>query len=613
MTADGLAKFTSQLAKSMQVPVHLISVLPPQKSDDEVNEPDQWPALERARIALLAAGVATEWVVCRASNVGQAIRQIAHAIKASTVVLGWHGKARADGTVANAVLENLLQNPSADVVVVGGGAMHNCQRILVPYTDGAHSELALRLGMILIEGQQQGDGTKTERKMTALHVISPSNHKADRQARDTLLRVTKPYGDKPKWLHMLEVVNKSAAKAILEEVQQGYDLIVIGTSSENMFDQVLFGTLPRQVAAGCELPIVVTRRHTNPVPRVLKTGWRALFTAMPKLDSKERAELKVSMRKSAAIHADFVTMMTLSTVIAAFGLLLNSPAVIIGAMLVAPLMAAIIGVALASVYGDTALLATSARTALVGVLLSISISWLIGLLVPNAATTSEILSRTHPNLLDLVVALAAGAAGAYALCRKEVASSLAGVAIAVALVPPLASVGILLSLGEFSLAAGAALLFITNLIAIAAAGTLVFLLLGFAPPEIHKKRRRIFQRGLQGATAMLIAIALVLGFLTIQGIRDARFKQTVRQALATRMDEQLHVDLIDADFSTDVNGALLVVATVRAQDIIPREDIAVLQADLARRFERPVGLELIVLPVIKLPPPEPTPSPLESG
>ena len=148
------------------------------------------------------------------------------------------------------------------------------------------------------------------------------------------------------------------------------------------------------------------------------------------------------------------------------GLLLNSPAVIIGAMLVAPLMSAIVGLGLGVVEGDSHLLVAAAWATFRGMILAILIGVFLGLVIPDASATPEIMARTRPSVLDLGVALASGAAGAYALCRKNVSAGLAGVAIAAALVPPLTTVGIGVALGRGDIAGGALLLLLTNLIAI---------------------------------------------------------------------------------------------------------------------------------------------------
>ena len=130
-------------------------------------------------------------------------------------------------------------------------------------------------------------------------------------------------------------------------------------------------------------------------------------------------------------------MIALFASIAALGLILNSVAVIIGAMLVAPLMSAIIGMGMAVVHGDFRFLLLTLRATLTGAGIAVLIGFIFGLINFSSETTAQILQRTDPSTLDLVVALISGVAAAYALCRKNVSNSLPGVAIAVALVPPL--------------------------------------------------------------------------------------------------------------------------------------------------------------------------------
>ena len=187
----------------------------------------------------------------------------------------------------------------------------------------------------------------------------------------------------------------------------------------------------------------------------------------------------------------FFFMLTLSAVIATFGLLSNSAATIIGAMIVAPLMGPIVSAAYSIVTANYRLLRRSALTIMVGAVLVIAIAALTAYAINLRVVGSEILARTNPTLLDLGVAMAAGAAGAFALTRRSIANALAGVAIAVALVPPLCvlgigialgddvATGIGLSLGDRGIVLGAFLLFATNLIGIVVSAGLVFLCHGY--------------------------------------------------------------------------------------------------------------------------------------
>ena len=165
------------------------------------------------------------------------------------------------------------------------------------------------------------------------------------------------------------------------------------------------------------------------------------------VSGEQQRRILDELEEAAKLHGPFFVLVAASSVIVTFGLLLDSPVVVIGAMLVAPLMTPIFSFSMALIRGRSKLLERSLRTEFYGVVLAILVAVFIGLLVPEPELTHEILSRTHPNLFDLAVALAAGLAGAFSMAHKEeINPALPGVAIAVALLPPLGVVGIGLSM-----------------------------------------------------------------------------------------------------------------------------------------------------------------------
>lgn len=175
----------------------------------------------------------------------------------------------------------------------------------------------------------------------------------------------------------------------------------------------------------------------------------------------------------------FWVLLVLAGVIATAGVVADSTATVIGAMIVAPLMTPILGTALALVLADHRHLVRSVALVLGGALVVVAIGFLFGLLVNPLdafASNGQVAGRISPRLIDLVAALATGLVGAFALVRADVSDTLPGVAIAISLVPPLAVVGLLLAVHRYSDAGGAALLFGTNVAAIVATGTLVLLL-----------------------------------------------------------------------------------------------------------------------------------------
>ncbi len=200
--------------------------------------------------------------------------------------------------------------------------------------------------------------------------------------------------------------------------------------------------------------------------------------------------------------------------IAAFGLVLNSPAVIIGAMLISPLMGPIMAAGLALAAGDLYLAIKAIANLAASISLAVAFSAFIVWLLPFHSVTNEILARTNPTLLDLGVALFSGLAGSVAVCRfggGEAVTTLPGVAIAVALMPPLCTIGFGLGSGvNTRIMGGAGLLFLTNLVAIVASAFAVFLLVGMNSPEVRaatvqSREGEIFARKLaQGRLSQIL-------------------------------------------------------------------------------------------------------------
>jgi uncharacterized hydrophobic protein (TIGR00271 family) len=205
----------------------------------------------------------------------------------------------------------------------------------------------------------------------------------------------------------------------------------------------------------------------------------------------------------------YATLMVLSVIIASLGLVGNSTAVVIGAMIVAPLMTPILALAASLVMSWPRRQAIAALILLGGCAAGAAVAWLVSSVLPAErfiVLPNELLARTNPTLLDLGIGLAAGAAGAYVTVRTKVGSAIAGVAIAVALVPPLAATGILLQRGEGQLAAHAALLLLTNITTITLSAAVVFLVTGLTPKARADRLQHHVRLGL--ATALL-AVAVV--------------------------------------------------------------------------------------------------------
>jgi len=236
------------------------------------------------------------------------------------------------------------------------------------------------------------------------------------------------------------------------------------------------------------------------------------------------------LEQAATVHTPYLVLVASSSIIATFGLLLNSPAVVIGAMLVAPLMTPIFSNSVALVRGRGRMLEQALVTELYGVGLSVLVALLIGLLVPEPELTVEIMARTRPTLFDLAVALAAGLAGAFALVREEISPALPGVAIAVALLPPLAVVGIGLSMRRLDVAGGALVLFLANAVAIHLISAAVFYVSGLAS-HAAERSPLILLKSFAPTIVVLLVMTVFLGFQLSSLVQEARAKRLARTTL----------------------------------------------------------------------------------
>jgi uncharacterized hydrophobic protein (TIGR00271 family) len=199
---------------------------------------------------------------------------------------------------------------------------------------------------------------------------------------------------------------------------------------------------------------------------------------------------------------NFFVLLLLATVIATFGVISDSTATVIGAMIVAPLMGPIMATAAAVVMGSGRRALNALALVATGVASVIALSWLLTFVIPDVTisfqSNAEITSRIQPGLLALLTALASGAAGAYITAHEEIADSMGGVAIAISLVPPLCVVGISLNAGEVGAAVGAFMLFCTNFLAILLAGGITFMLIGLGGQAIAKGNARLRRHQLPG-------------------------------------------------------------------------------------------------------------------
>ena len=236
-----------------------------------------------------------------------------------------------------------------------------------------------------------------------------------------------------------------------------------------------------------------------------KISFNKIIGGFPTLERADRLDLVQQLEQSAQANIDFIMMMVLSTSLASLGLLADSTAVVIGAMLVAPLMGPLVAAGHSLVQANLSLFRRSIGVSAIGLGIGFAASLIFGALNPGFEPTLEIEARGTPDLLDLGIAFFSGMTAAYASGRSNVVTTLAGVAIAAALVPPLAVVGLALTHGEPLISGNAAILLVTNLVAIILGAAFVFRMF-----KVHISRHGAGMPSWVRRATMLLFLSLAL-------------------------------------------------------------------------------------------------------
>ena len=317
-----------------------------------------------------------------------------------------------------------------------------------------------------------------------------------------------------------------------------------------------------------------------------------LFRRIVKPVTRERrAEVTIQLRDSSSPDFDFFLLVVLSSIIATSGLLTNSPAVIIGAMLVAPLMSPILGLGLASLTGDAKFFRNAGIALVRGAVVSIAIATILTLmnrLLPFLSIQelpTEVLARTRPTPIDLTIALAGGMAAAFALAMPSISAALPGVAIATALMPPLCTVGVGIAMERWDVAGGALLLFITNAVTIAFAASLVFSAVGFS---VKREEGRIVPRALVVSAVFTVILLIPLTWLSLRFFRDASENKLIDVVVR---EEITHFDAELANLDTSyLDDTLHLTLTIRTSEQLSYEDVNQMQQNIAVRLQKPVSI-----------------------
>lgn len=343
------------------------------------------------------------------------------------------------------------------------------------------------------------------------------------------------------------IVAPNTMQGLVRAVRPGDTMLIAASSAQvlHRFYQTRNEKEP-EAATGCTIAVFSPAHRKRP-DRM--RDWISQY--LPKLNSSERVRVFDLLLAGTRFNPDFLVMMGMATAIAALGLLENSGAVVIGAMVVAPLMSPLIGAGFALVQGNIRLFNFSMRSIAVGILFGFFLSVLIGLLNPGEDLTQEIMARTTPDVRDLAVAFFSGAAAAYAFARPGLAGTLAGVAIAAALVPPLAAAGIGFSKGFWNVFQGAAILHATNLVAITLGAAATFRLLGIQGVRLGIGPALWARRAMLGLILALVLLSIPLGYKSVAKIIEGQARPmgypisaVLFNALDHRIDKEPGVEMI---------------------------------------------------------------------
>jgi uncharacterized hydrophobic protein (TIGR00271 family) len=419
------------------------------------------------------------------------------------------------------------------------------QRILLP--TGLHLRAyALRTAASLAE--------KLDCTVTPFEVASYFGTDSREVAHRSLLSKLKDTGiEASKWIKPMVTLTGEIWKSLVDKSR--YSDIIL-TEATAIRDVRKFRIEERKHIGpeGTKVAIGIVRRWTlEHKPSWIGMMATHIFRWLPTLEATDRIDLFDRLQVGARWNIDFMMMICLSTAIASLGLIQNSTAVVIGAMVVAPLMTPLIGAGLALVQGNTIFFRDSIKAMGFGIGAALLISLVLGLIVPMEQLTPEILARGAPTIIDLGVAFLSGAAAAYAVARPSLLGALAGVAIAAALVPPLATVGIALAEGVWKVSEGAAILLATNLVAIILGAAFVYRRLGIQGSRLGKGLPLWGRRTVLFLSLLAVILTAPLGYRLADQLREGQARpytlpvsQSVKKAIKERVRQEYGVTFISA-------------------------------------------------------------------
>ncbi|MGB1285589.1 MAG: DUF389 domain-containing protein [Aggregatilineales bacterium] len=539
--------------------------------DEKIN--DTLEALQPIIDDFIERGHNVEMVTEIAASITRGILDATREYGADILILGVHQAERRQVKLGS-VVENIIEAATCDVLVYRPGESPDYDRVMVPIDGTYNCTVALNIAANIAHSH--------DAPLVPLYIQRDYRY---RQEYESLISNTLNTLDSG--LIQKDVIfGTDPATRILNDAGEN-DLMVLGFEQKQAVDPQFERDMTVKLLNRAPGPVVIASRlpfEENMVGHLQ----RRLQRFNPALTQVERSEIVWLSQRNAMASIDYLVLILLSAGLASFGLLANSVAVIIGAMLVAPLMSPLAALSTGLITGRPLLIRRAGVTLIQGVLLALLVSIVAGLMIPLDTPTSEILARGNPSLLDAAVAVVSGWVAAYATARRNIPAALAGVAIAAALMPPVCTIGLGIALGRPALAFGATLLFTTNIVFIVVSQYMIFLWVGMRPGRANPDTQVRLWWAVIGALLLLV-VGLLAG-LGRQAVDEAAIEEFLIERFAPA--EAVDLNVVTGD-------ELLIQYTIRTVDIPSPSDIAEAEQTLTLQLQQPANLELSIIPLVR--------------
>ena len=314
------------------------------------------------------------------------------------------------------------------------------------------------------------------------------------------------------------------------------------------------------------------------------------------IDKKRQEKVYGEIKESAKGDFDFFVLTIFSAIIITLGLIVNSSAVVIGGMLLAPLVWPVLALSLAIIKGRSGLLQSSVATLFRSTVVILLISFVLGFISPEYALKgSEFISRTSPTIFELFIALAAGFVGAFVITYPKIGAAIAGVVVAAALVPPIAVMGLSVSHGNLEMAGGAFILYLSNLIAVTFSASILFLISKFKGPstETGQDKRK---SNIRWALISLIVMAIPLLLITSEAIKEKNQQNAIRQIINAKFP-MATITSVDVE---DKGEVVVIDVTLQHSDILTENQVNDLADIFSQKMKKSTVPRITVVPIVKL-------------